>query len=252
MNFSSILSRAAAVLLLAVPFATAQAVPVSFKFTAEITGVWSYDSVAGTMITEGVVLRPGETNGIGDILSGVFGYDTEAPLHPHISTEAGVQHWYQDLNPSSGAVFSNLDKSFTYSSSSPDWWGTTLSVKRDSPSYTFMYIGFPSDQSAPYSSFSLGFSDYSNQLFADLRPSANLDLGNDVYTTVLLTLDRGSEGSVTLWGTIRGLSAVGVPGLSGVDGNDEDGSAVPEPAQLLLFALAGLAAGVVGWRRMPR
>jgi hypothetical protein len=167
--------------------------------------------------------------------------------------------WYSDKGAYHGAEFSNLDKSVTYSAASGAWLGTAVAVGKYDTWFTYASVSPGPDLTFPqHKTSNFFFSDSSSQSFADLSMPSNFDLSH-LNASFSLTISRGPIGSLTLDGTVTGLSAVNVIGLSSVDetdsgggGSGSGGSQVPEPAQLLLFALAGLAAGVVGWRRMPR
>jgi hypothetical protein len=238
----SLLSRAAAALVLVVPFSVAQAVPVSFSFTARIDWAGYYDPDTGITTINGVTLLPNEGRGAGDIFAGTFSYDTDAPSHPGIASTPGVQHWYKDTSAFQGAHFSNLDKSVVFSSSNafPDSNFTTIAVT-NSWSHS-IYIRPPFDLADDrWKVASFYFSDWFSE--GDLRPTAELDSSKFESRYFDLMLGR-DHGFTTLSGTVTGLSQV--------DANPESDGEVPEPAQLTLFLLATLAAGVVGWRRMPR
>lgn len=251
MHLSSFFSRAAAAVALALSFGTSHAAPIAYTFSATIREAYVVD--ANSVFHTDAVLEADEGRGVGDIFTGIFFYDTlvvPAPLMELIPPPVGV---FKSYGLNQGAVFSNLDKTVNYSSLASSWMGTDILVRNGTGTSmpgSWGFIAPPDDVSGGKTkSAYFSFSDFSGTAFADLSVPSNLELAAFNAASFSMDITRGNGDRLSLFGTITGLSAVAaiVPGLS-----DVGDSEVPEPAQLLLFALASIAAGVIGWRRMPR
>ena len=170
---------------------TAQAEFVKFNFTASVDHMFEYDDITTLITSVGRSTFSGSLVSIGDTVTGVFKYDTNAPLSPYYQPpppSTGTYDLYADFGINQGAVFTVGKAGPSYVSSNGIGAYTLVQVANNASAFSGWDIISVSN-SAVYSAtmfqnITLNLFDKSATVFSNSKIPSQLDLNSFHYANL--------------------------------------------------------------------